>query len=64
MHLLIFFNLANKFLKTFYIDEVIYVKLLIIETNLTDEYTKIVILVILYDLYEKLNSYSSCMSNT
>ena len=63
IHLLIFLNSADKFLEASYIDEVIYAKLPIIETDPTVELTQIVTSVILHGPYEKINLYSPCMSN-
>lgn len=63
MHLLIFLNLVNKFLETFHIDEVICTKLPNIEVDFTSELTRIVILVMFYSLYAKINSYFFYINN-
>lgn len=64
MYLLIFINSADKFLKAFHIDKIICAKLLIVEIDLTDEFTRIVTSVMLYGPYGEINSHSPCMSNT
>lgn len=48
---LIFLKSANKFLKFFYIDKVIYAKFLIIEINSIGKLIWIIISVILHNLY-------------
>lgn len=63
MHLLIFLNLADEFLKAFHIDELICAKLLIIKTDLTGEFIKIITSVILYGLYGVMNPNLPCMNN-
>lgn len=63
MHFFIFFNLANKFFKVSHINKVIYVKLPIIKFNLTCDLIKIVILVIFYSLYRKINPHLLYISN-
>lgn len=60
----IFLNLANKFLKVFHINKVIFAKFLIIKTNLIGELIIIMTLVILYNLYRKINFYLFYMNNT
>lgn len=62
-HLFIFLNLANEFFEVSHINKVIYIKLLIIESDSTGELIKIVTSVILHDPYEKINSYLFCISN-
>ena len=64
MHLLIFLNLADEFLKASHIHEVIYAELPIVESDLTSELTRIVTSVMLHGLYGKINLYSPYMSNT
>lgn len=64
MHRLIFLNSVDEFLKTSYINEVIYIKLSIIEINLTDEFTRIVTSVMLHGLCRKISPYLPYMSNT
>lgn len=63
IYLLILLNPADKFLKTFYINEVIYAKLPTVETNFIDEFTKIKILVILHGLYGEINLYLFYINN-
>lgn len=53
IHLEIFPSKADKFSKIFYIDKIIYAKLLTIETNLTDKLTSIIISIIFYSLCKK-----------
>lgn len=50
MYFLIFLNLADKFLEASHNDEVIYDKILTIESNLTSKLIRIVTSVILHDL--------------
>lgn len=64
MHLFIFLNSANKFLNAFYIDKVIYIKLLTVEINLISEFIKISTLVMFYGLYKKINFYLFYINNT
>lgn len=64
IYLLIFFNSPDEFLKTSYIDEVIYIKLLIIETDLIGGFTKIMTLVMFYGLYRKINPNPPYINNT
>lgn len=63
MHLLIFMNSANEFLEASYINKVICIELLTIETNLISELTKIVTLIIFHDLCRKINLHLSYMNN-
>lgn len=64
MYFFIFLNSANKFLKGFYIDKIIYTKLLTNKTNPTIEFAKIITLIILHNSYEKISLYLSYMNNT
>lgn len=64
MHLLIFLNLADEFLETFHIDEVICAKLPTIEVDPNGELTRIVTSVMLHGLCGKINPYSPYISNT
>lgn len=63
MHLFIFLNLVDEFLKVSYIDKVICAKLLIKESNLTSELIEIITLVMLYNLYKEINLYSFSINN-
>lgn len=63
IYLLIFLNLANEFFEIFHINKIIYTKLLIVESDLTNKLIKIVISIKIYDLYRRFNFYSSYMSN-
>lgn len=63
IHLQIFSNFASKYLKAFYIDKIIYIKLLTIETDLINKFTRIITLVILYSLCEKTHFYSIYIIN-
>lgn len=63
IHLLIFLNSIDEFLKVFHIDEVIYTKLFIIENNVIIELTKIITSVILHGLYGDINPNSLYISN-
>lgn len=63
MNLLIFLNLADKFLEASYINEVICAKLPAYETDPIGELTKIVTSVILHGPCGKINPNSPCMSN-
>lgn len=63
MHLLVFLYSTNQFFKAFQIDEVIYIELSILETNLIKKLTKIVTFVMLHSPCENINSYSLYMNN-
>lgn len=64
IYLLIFFKSVDEFLEAFHIDEVIYAKLLIIETDSIGELTRILTSIILHSLCGEINPNSFCMSNT
>lgn len=57
MHLFIFLTSAKEFFETSYIDEVIYVKLLMIESDSTSELKRIVTSIMLHGLFREINSY-------
>ncbi len=63
MHHLIFVNLTDEFLEASYIDKVICAKLPTIKANPTYELVRIVISVMLHDLFKKINFNSHCMNN-
>lgn len=63
MHLLIFLNSADKFLEASHINEIIYVKPFIIETDQISELTKIMTLVILHGPCREINPNSACINN-
>lgn len=63
MDLCIFLNLVDKFLDTSYINKAIYAKLLTIEANLIDKFTKNLTLVMIYCLYREITPYLSFVNN-
>lgn len=64
MHFFIILHWINKFLEAFYIDKVIFAKLLIIETEPIGKLTRIVTSIMLFGYCKKINFYSLYMNNT
>lgn len=64
IHLLIFFNSANEFLKASYIDKIMYVELSIVEKNLTGEFTRIITSVIFHSPCGEINPNSFYITHT
>lgn len=62
-HLLVFLYPTNQFFQTFQINEVIYTKLFILETDFTKKFTKILISIILYSPCKNINFYLLYMNN-
>lgn len=63
IYLFIFFYSVDSFLETSQIDEIIYTKLLTLDTNPIGELIRILTSVMLYGLYKDINLHSTYMSN-
>lgn len=63
IYFLNFLNFDNKFLEVFYINKIIYAKFLIMKTDFTGEFTKILTLVIFSSLYKNINLYLFYINN-
>lgn len=64
MYLLVFLYSTNQFFQISQIDEIICIKLSLLETNSTRKLIKIVTFVILYYLYRNINRHLLYINNT
>lgn len=63
MHFLIFLHLVDQFFETSKTDEIICVKLFIIETDPREKFIKIITSIMLHDSCVDINSHLICMGN-
>lgn len=63
MRFIIILDLADEFLKVFYTNKIIYIKLLIIKINPINKFIKIMTLVIFHDLCREINLHLVSITN-